>query len=176
MQLRSGEGRLVIVDTGGMVLGKHRLVAPGQVSVLDAHYGSTRPVVPARAVRPKTATEKQFCALGPPAEAFLTAAPAVGHPRMGPELGELLALATAHGHDALLAALGRATAFGRWRASDVRSILAAGAGAPQPRQAGEALVVELPVVPTRSLADYAIPAGDDADPTTGAGAASGTAS
>lgn len=79
-----------------------------------------------------------------------------GNTRLGPELGELLALDAAHGRDAMLAALSRATAFGRWRAADVRSILAAGAAAPQPREPGEALVLELPVVPTRSLADYAV--------------------
>jgi hypothetical protein len=56
----------------------------------------------------------------------------------------------------LLAALERATAFGRWRAADVRSILDAGAGAPQPQRPGDALVLELPVVPTRPLSDYAI--------------------
>ena len=42
----------------------------------------------------------------------------------------------------------------------VRSILANG-HAPTPRPAGDALVVALPAVPTRSLADYAIaPSGD----------------
>jgi hypothetical protein len=114
-------------------------------------------------------TEKAFCALGPVAEAFLTGAVAAGSSRLGTELGELLALREAHGEQALLEALARATAFGRWRAADVRSILAAGAAAPQPRPAGPALVVELPAVPTRSLANYAIttaiptaPAGTDA--------------
>jgi hypothetical protein len=68
----------------------------------------------------------------------------------------LLALRDAHGEQALLEALARATAFGRWRADDVRSILAAGTAAPRPRPAGDALIVELPAVPTRSLADYAI--------------------
>jgi hypothetical protein len=56
----------------------------------------------------------------------------------------------------LLAALERAVSFGRWRAADVRSILDAGAGTPQPRPAGDALVLKLPMVPTRPLADYAI--------------------
>ena len=60
----------------------------------------------------------------------------------------------AHGQQALLAALERATRFRRWRAADVRSILAAGAGTPQPTVAGDALVLELPQVPTRSLAEY----------------------
>jgi hypothetical protein len=38
----------------------------------------------------------------------------------------------------------------------VRSILAAGTGAPQPRMAGDALTLGLPAVPVRPLADYAI--------------------
>jgi len=46
--------------------------------------------------------------------------------------------------------------FGRWRADDVRSILAAAGAAPIPRPAGQALVLTLPSVPTRSLEDYAI--------------------
>ena len=78
--------------------------------------------------------------------------------RLGPELEVLLALAAAHGPDALTAALHRAVAFRRWRAADVRSILAAGTAIPTPRPAGDALVVDLPVAPTRSLADYALPA------------------
>jgi hypothetical protein len=100
--------------------------------------------------------EKQFCALGPVAEAFITGAAAAGTTRLGPELTELNTLHAAHGEQAFLDALGRAIAFGRWRAADVRSILAAGAGTPQPREAGDALVLDLPVVPVRSLADYAI--------------------
>lgn len=43
-------------------------------------------------------------------------------------------------------------------AGDVRAILAAGTGTPHPREAGDALVLELPVVPTRPLSDYAIDA------------------
>ena len=55
----------------------------------------------------------------------------------------------------MVAALERATAFGRWRAADVRSILAAGNGLPTPRPAGEALVIDLPTAAGRSLAEYA---------------------
>jgi hypothetical protein len=157
VELRCGEGRLLVIEPSTRaVIADHALVAPGEASVLDDHYGGPRPAVPARAVRPKTVAEQQFCALGPVAEAFLTGAAAAGHTRLAAELPELLALDAAHGRDALLAALTRATAFGRWRASDVRSILAAGAGTPEPRPAGEALVLELPRVPTRSLAAYAV--------------------
>ena len=38
----------------------------------------------------------------------------------------------------------------------MRSIIAAGTGIPRPAAPGEALIVELPLVPTRSLAEYAI--------------------
>jgi hypothetical protein len=139
----------------GEVVAEHMLVAPGEVSLLDDHYGGPRPA-PRRAVRPRTAQEKAFCALGETAEAFITGAAAAGNTRLGPELAELNTLAAAHGEQVFLDALSRAVAFGRWRAADVRSILAAGAGTPQPTPAGDALVLELPRVPTRSLSDYAM--------------------
>ena len=72
------------------------------------------------------------------------------------DLDELAQMEAAHGKEVLLAALERAAAFGRFRAHDVRSIIAAGTGVPRPAAPGEALIVELPLVPTRSLSDYAI--------------------
>jgi hypothetical protein len=147
----------VIAGPGdGEVVAEHRLVAPGEVSLLDDHYGGPRPGVPRRAVRPKTVAEKAFCALGPTAEAFITGAAAAGNTRLGSELVELNTLAAARGERVFLDALSRAVAFGRWRAADVRSILAAGTGTPQPTTAGDALVLELPRVPTRPLSDYAL--------------------
>jgi transposase len=154
--VRTDDGRLLVIVTGsGEVVAEHTLVAPGEASVLDAHYGGPRPA-PRRAVRPKTVAEKEFCALGQVAEAFITGAAAAGHTRLGPELAELNTLRAAHGEEAFTAALSRAVAFGRWRASDVRSILAAGVGVPEPTAAGDALVLELPVVGARPLSDYAI--------------------
>jgi len=139
----------------GEMVAEHLLVAPGEVSIHDDHYGGPRPA-PQRAVRAKTVAEKAFCALGPTAEAFITGAAAAGNTRLGPELAELNTLAAAHGQQPFLDALARAVAFGRWRAADVRSILAAGTATPQPTTAGDALVLELPRVPTRSLSDYAL--------------------
>ena len=55
-----------------------------------------------------------------------------------------------------MAAVERAVEFGRFRALDVRSILAAGTGVTRPRAPGDALIVALPAVATRSLDDYAI--------------------
>lgn len=148
-------GRLrVVVPATGQVVADHELVAPGESSVLDAHYGGPRPA-PSRKVRPRSVAEREFCALGEVAAAFITGAAAAGNTRLGGELVELNALAAAHGQAVFLAALSRAVAFRRWRAADVRSILAAGAGAPDPTAAGEALVIDLPVATKRSLAQYA---------------------
>lgn len=158
--------------TTPVMLAEHRLVGPGEASVIDAHYGGPRPATPARPVRPKTASEKAFCALGPVAQAFLVGAAAAGSSRLGSELGELLALREAHGEQALLEALAHATAFRRWRAADLCSILAAGAATPQPRPAGNALVLELPAVSTRSLDDYSVAAGPAANAAAPAGDAS----
>ncbi|CAM3848580.1 Transposase [Mycolicibacterium frederiksbergense] len=138
-----------------MVVAEHELVAPGAVSILDEHYDRPRPA-PSREPRPKATVEKQFCALGADAEAFLVGAAAIGNTRLGSELEILLALGAAHGEAALVSALHRAVAFRRFRSADVRSILAAGTGTPQPRPAGDALILDLPVAPTRPLDAYKI--------------------
>jgi hypothetical protein len=164
-----GTSVAVVVDHGavclvepatGVIVAEHELGAPGSASILDAHYDGPRPA-PNRGPRPRTTTEQQFCALGEDAQAFLVGAAAIGNTRLGSELEILLALGAAHGEQALVAALRRAVAFRRFRATDVRSILAAGAGTPQPRPAGDALILDLPVAPTRSLQDYKVtPAAD----------------
>jgi hypothetical protein len=151
------DGRVQIVEGfTGEIVAEHALVAPGETSIVDAHYGSARPDKPRRAPRAKTVTEKRFLALGEVAEQFLLGAAGAGVSKLATELEQILVLHAAHGEQALLAALERAVKFGRWRADDVRSILAAGGAAPVPRSAGQALVLSLPAVPTRPLSDYAI--------------------
>jgi transposase len=72
-------GRLqVIVPATGLVIADHDLVAPGETSILDAHYGGPRPA-PSRKVRPRSAAERQFCALGDVAAAFITGAADAAH-------------------------------------------------------------------------------------------------
>jgi transposase len=164
-----GTSVAVVVDHGavclvepatGMIVAEHELAAPGAASILDVHYDGPRPQ-PSRGPRPKTRAEQQFCALGGDAQAFLVGAAAIGNTRLGSELEILLALGAAHGQQSLVDALRRAVAFRRFRAADVRSILAAGAGTPHPRPAGEALILDLPVAPTRSLDAYTVtPAAD----------------
>ncbi|MEP6761614.1 MAG: hypothetical protein ABJA93_09640 [Sporichthyaceae bacterium] len=147
-------GVTILVPGTGEVLAEHPLIAPGETSVLDAHYGRSRPNTPTRKVTPRTAAEPAFLALGPVAEQWLRHAAASGNTRLGQELTELAALEAAHGREALRAALERAITFGRWRASGVRSILAAGAGVAQPTEPGDALVIELPATASRPLQAY----------------------
>jgi hypothetical protein len=155
--LRVTGGRLSILEPfAGEIVAGHQLVAPGEVSIIDEHYGSSRPDRPRRAPRPRTAAEKQFLALGDAAAAFLTGAAAAGVATLAREIGQILTLQAAHGDTALVEALQRAVEFGRWRADDVRSILAAAGAVPAPRPAGSALVLTLPQVPVRPLSDYAI--------------------
>jgi transposase len=154
VEVRITNGAVQIIVLGA-VIAEHAVVAPGEASVTDDHYGGPRRP-PARAVRPKTAAEKAFCALGPVAEAFIKGAAAAGITTLAGDLDELAGLQAAHGPDVVVAAVARAVQFGRFRAADVRSILAAGTGLPRPTRPGGALIVPLPVVATRSLAAYAI--------------------
>ena len=147
-------GEVVITDRGTEIA-RHRLVGPGELSLDDAHYGGPARA-PVRAIRPRTPAEIAFISLGPIAGAFLRAAAAAGTSRLAAELGQIADLERSHGREPLTAALERALAFGRFRAADVRSILAAGAGVPRHREPGASLTVALPVVPVRPLAAYAL--------------------
>jgi len=154
VELRVSDGVIRIVSHEETVA-EHLIVSPGETSIDDAHYGGPRPL-PTRAVRPKSAAEKVFCDLGPAAVAFIKGAAAHGMTGLARDLDELCQLEAIHGREPVIAALERAVAFSRFRAADVVSILGAGHGAPRPTRPGEALIIELPVVPVRSLSDYAI--------------------
>jgi hypothetical protein len=151
------QGGMVLVVRAGAEVARHLIVAPGEVALIDAHYGGPRSA-PARAIRPRAEQEVAFLALGPIAEQFLRTAAAAGTSRLQSELAAIVALEAAWGRTALLAALERALQFHRFRADDVRSILMAGAGVATPVPAGESLpmALGLPTVPTRSLDAYAL--------------------
>jgi transposase len=153
----AADDREVVVGHGDAEVARHPLVAPGEASICDDHYGGPRGNGgrPTRAIRPRSQSEQAFVALGPVAERFLRAAAAAGTPRLATELAAIVALVASHGQAELVAALERATSFRRFAAADVRAILAAGAGAPALVQPGQPLEVELPTVATRSLAAYA---------------------
>lgn len=154
VEVRIVDGVVQVVMLGA-VIAEHSVVSPGEAAVNDDHYGGARPAS-ARAVRPKTKAEIAFCDLGPVAEGFIKAAAAAGITSLAGDLEDLAGLRAAHGDEPLIAALERAVTFGRFRAADVRSILAAGTGVPRPTRPGEALIVDLPLVATRPLSDYAI--------------------
>ena len=151
------DGRLLVIMTGtGQVVAEHVLVPPGGASVRDEHYGGPRPASPPRAVRPRTAAEKEFCALGPATEVFITGAAAAGHTWLGPELAELNILRRPWraGVPGRAGPRGRVQPVARRR----RAVhLSAGAGVPGlTAEPGDALVAELPIVQVRPLADYVI--------------------
>ena len=136
VELRVGDGHLTISHLG-VVVGEHLVVAPGETSILDDHYGGPR-AKPRRAVRPRTQNEVAFCALGPVAELFIKRAAAAGMTSLKGDLEILLRLGRAHGSDALLQALERSIEFGRLRAHDVESILLARGGVAKPTKRGDA--------------------------------------
>ena len=123
--------------------------------MLDEHYGGPRPA-PRRAVRPKTPAEKAFAALGPAAEAVPRRVGGLGEHQAGLGPGRAGCAARrarrpgahrgagAGGGVPPLAGRGRPVHPGR-RGPD-----------PQPRPAGDALVIELPKVPVRPLSAYKI--------------------
>jgi hypothetical protein len=154
VELRVKDGVVTAVFLGE-IIAEHLVVSPGETSINDDHYGGPRPA-PNRSVRPKSDAEKAFCSLGPAAEAFIKGAAAQGMTGLARDLEELSHLEAIHGRAPVIAALERAVAFGRFRSADVVSILDSGVGVPRLTRPGEALIVDLPLVPTRSLSEYAI--------------------
>jgi len=153
------DGDVVRIFAGGAEVALHPAHAPGGLSIDDSHY-PTPPPTGVRALRPVTATERAFVALGPAAESYLRAAAAAGASRLPRTLDDVLTLTRSHGVEAVVAALTRATVFGRFAADDLRAILAAGAAVPpaQLRPAPALTLLHTPIVPTRSLEAYAWPA------------------
>lgn len=82
----AGRHLTVLAPGTGEVVAEHPVVAPGEVSIVDAHYGSHRPARPARKINPRSAAEMAFCELGPVAQQWLRSAAASGNTRLGPEL------------------------------------------------------------------------------------------
>jgi len=148
------EGEVVILHEGAEV-SRHPLKAPGEVSLNDSDYGGERKL-PSRAVRPRSQSELAFLALAPVAEEFLRAAAAAGTSHLASELAQIVALEPIWGKDALVAALERALAYHRYKAADVRSILAAARGLPHPVPAGPPFAAAVASVATRPLSAYAL--------------------
>jgi hypothetical protein len=95
VQVVAEESRILILS-GETTVAVHPLIAPGEVSILDDHYGGPRRA-PARAVRPRSGTERAFLQLGPVAEGFLRAAAAAGVNKLPGELAGIVELVAAYG-------------------------------------------------------------------------------
>ena len=154
VEVAAEESRVVIFHADEPVAA-HPLVAPGEVSIVDDHYGGPRRA-PARAVRPRTASERAFLQLGPVAEDFLRAAAATGVNRLPGELADIVELGRAYGIDQVVAALQRGLTFRRFTAADIRSILDAGIGVAHLVDEGVPVPLDLPEVAVRELSAYAL--------------------
>jgi len=151
----SATDRELTVLCDGVPVAQHPLLAPGECSVLDAHY-PTPPPAGTRPLRARTESERAFLALGTAAEDYLRTAAAAGTARLSERIEEALALAHSRGGEAALAALERATRFARFRFGDLESIADAIRAAP-PERAGSTPALagrDLPAVPARSIDAY----------------------
>ncbi len=147
--------RIYRIDTGELVA-THDQLGPGESSILDEHYPTPRKP-PSRGPRARTQTERTFLALGEHADAFVRAGAAAGMTMLPKEIEIIVnELLPAHGDAAVTRALERAVRFSRFRADDVRSILAIGPAAPEPVDAGDQVVIDLPAVEQRTLDAYRI--------------------
>lgn len=150
------DGQVRIYDLDGGLVAEHQQLAAGEASVLDEHYPTPRQA-PSRGPRARTDIERTFLALGEPAEAFIRAGAAAGMTMLPKEITAIVGdLLPAHDADTIGRALTRATRFGRFRAADVRSILAIGPAAAEPVAAGDSVVVDLPAAEVRSFDAYRI--------------------
>ena len=97
-------------------------------------------------------------ALGEVAEQFVRGGAAAGVGTLAREHDVIInELIPAHGDQAVIKAMARAVRFGRYRADDVRSILAIGPALVEPADAGDDLaVIELPTATVRSFDAYRI--------------------
>ncbi len=155
VEVRAEDGGVVISHQGVEVV-RHAAVAPGDVALGPFAQSASGRRRPARGVRPRTAAEVAFLGLGDVGEAFLRAAAAAGTLRLEAELAQMLDLEAAWGREPLVAALRRAVRFRRFKAADLRAILAAGTGVPHATAAGAQLSLALPAVPERPLSEYAL--------------------
>lgn len=150
-----GVVRIYRIDTAELVA-THDQLGPGESSILDEHYPTPRKP-PSRGPRARTEVEHAFLAMGDPADAFIRAGAAAGMTMLPKEIDVIVNdLLPAHGADAVTRALERAVRFSRFRAEDIRSILAIGPASPEPVDAGDPVVIDLPTVEQRGLDAYRI--------------------
>jgi hypothetical protein len=146
-----------VYDAAGELVAEHAQQPPGATSICDEHYSSARRP-PQRGARPRTPTERAFLDMGDIADRFVRGAAAAGVATLARELEVIVdELVPAHGEAAVVKAMTRAVRFGRYRAEDLRAILAIGPAAPELAGPGDNLdVIALPNVDVRSFDAYRI--------------------
>ena len=150
------DGRVRIYDLDGDLVADHTQLAAGEAAVLDEHYPTPRKA-PSRGPRARTEIEREFLTLGEPAETFIRHGAAAGMTMLPKEIVEIVTdLLPAHGPEMVGRAVARAARFGRFRAADVRSILAIGPAVIEPTAAGDHVLVALPSAEVRSFDAYRI--------------------
>ena len=150
------DARVRIYGPGGDVVAEHVQLAAGEASVLDEHYPTPRK--PASCgPRPRSDAEREFLALGEPAEAFIRQGAAAGVATMSKEIIEIVTdLLPATAQPPSPKPSHEQPSSAGSRAGDVRSILAIGPAGQEPSDPGTSVVVGLPSSEVRSLDAYRI--------------------
>jgi transposase len=126
-------------DDGIVEVARHRLVGPGEASVLDEHYPH-HPTGPLdRQPKATKASEAAFLALGAGAAAWLIEAAAVGARGIEDQMADAVTIAKLAGDAPVDLALGAAAIAGRFAAGDLESILAARRSEPLRAEPGHSL-------------------------------------
>lgn len=125
---RAEDRELIVVHAdskqGPREVARHALTTPGQPRICDEHYPPRPAGALERLPRAQGAEEEAFLAIGPGAQAWLTAAAAAGTSRLRRKVCEAVDLAKLHGHGAVDDALGAAARAGRFGEGDLAAILA----------------------------------------------------
>jgi transposase len=137
---RAESAEMVIVHAdsaqGPREVARHALTTPGQPRICEEHYPPRPAGALERRPRAQGAQEEAFLAIGSGAQAWLTAAAAVGTSRLRRKVCEAVDLAKLHGHEVVDDALRCAAQAGRFGEGDLAAILA--------HQHDSAKVIEFP--------------------------------
>jgi hypothetical protein len=123
--VRAQGGELVVTHVspaGVREVARHQLTTPGNPRIEDAHYPERgNPLEPR--LRPATAEERAFLAIGEGARSWLVEAAAAGATRIRAEMRRATELSSLVGSSHVDRALGLAAAAGRFAEGDLASIL-----------------------------------------------------
>lgn len=126
-------------DTGSVEVARHQRSTPGTPSINPEHYPPRPDHHGQRPLKPVSAEEAAFLALGDGAAAWLTEAAATGVRRIRPKMAEAVTLAKLHSAAEVDRALGIAAIAGRFGENDLIAIVTHNLGREdaEPTRAGE---------------------------------------